>query len=556
MLFENLSFGLFEGDRIGLIGPNGAGKSTLIKILCGQEAHDSGEVVCRRGIEIGYVPQSSEFANVPPLQVLLEALEESGLQEHEREVVAKSWLSRVGFTGAEPSADRLSGGWKKRLAIARAMLQEPDIVLLDEPTNHLDLESIVWLETFMEREMPTFVIVSHDRAFLQGATNRTIEISRVYPDGLLSIKGDYAFFMERKEQFLAGQREQERSVASRARRESEWLKTSPKARTTKAQSRIDKSHEIFEEHRGLKQRNRQERAAIAFAGTERQSRKLIACNNLKKSLGGKLLFKNLDLAINPGLRLGLMGPNGCGKTTLMRLIAGEIEPDEGTIKRADDLQIVYFDQHRAALPRGITLRDAMAPNGDFIHYHGQKIHVNGWCKRFLFPPEYLGMSIDRLSGGERARITIARLMLQPADILLLDEPTNDLDIPTLETLEASLSEFPGAVVLISHDRAMLNNLCTQLLAVETGQFYAEYAQWEVKKSAPPPPPAQPKAKATQEDRKERNRLERKIEKLEAQVATLESQLENANQEDLVKLCDQIKLLKQEIDTLFTRWTQL
>ena len=573
-LFRDLSLGVFTGDHIGLIGPNGSGKSTFLKIIAGIENHDSGTLSAKRGLRVGYVPQTCEFPDLKPSEILLLALsDEKEMPDYEKENLVETWLSKLGFTGLEPTAALLSGGWKKRLAIARELITSPDLLLLDEPTNHLDLEGILWLEKFLEKVVSSYILVSHDRYFLQNTTNRIVEIDPVYPKGLFAIDGSYSNFLEKKQGFVEGQIQQERSIASKARRESEWLSRSPKARTTKAQSRVDEAHEILEELSQVQNRNKQRKTDLDFAATERETRKLLVAKNLSKAIGGRTLFEHLDLTLSPGTRIGLMGPNGSGKTTLLRLLNGELTPDQGTIKPADALQIVYFDQHRKALPDNITLRDALSPNGDFVKFRGQAIHVNGWCKRFLFSPDLLDMPIGKLSGGERARISIAHLMLQPADLLLLDEPTNDLDIPTLETLEESLLDFPGAVILISHDRCMLDRICNGLLALGhkmEPELFVDYAQWEA--SIKPAPAAQKqkdkpqesapssKGKFTYNDKREYDQIERKISKLEEEVKELNKLLEKAeiaqNPTKLQEVCSAVGLLEIQIEQLYLRWDEL
>ncbi len=499
VLFRDLSLSVFQGDRIGLIGPNGSGKSTLLKIIAGRETADVGVLSPRRGLKIGYLPQTCEFPSRSPKAILIEAVKED-LPDYEKERLAETWLSKLGFTGAETDASALSGGWKKRLGFAAELISSPDLILLDEPTNHLDLEGILWLEKFLSRESPTYLLVSHDRFFLQNTTKKIIEIDPSYPSGMFSIEGSYSNFLSKKEEFLMGQIQQERSLATKARRETDWLRQGAKARTTKSQSRIDEAHEILKEHSEIQKRNRSPRAKIDFAASERETRKLLTAKNLSKQIGEKLLFRNLDLLLSPGTRIGLMGPNGSGKTTLLRLLAGELEPDQGTIKKAEALQTIYFDQHRVQLPSHLTLREALSPKGEYLLFRGHPIHVNGWCKRFLFSPDLLDLQIGYLSGGERARIAIAHLMLQPADVLLLDEPTNDLDIPTLETLEESLIDFPGALVLITHDRCMLDRICNSVLAFgdpEKTHLYADYTQWEAAQAAQAP--SKPKEKKAEQE---------------------------------------------------------
>ncbi len=568
-LFEDLCFSIFTGERVGLIGPNGAGKSTLLKILAGDEKPSAGIVSAKRGLKIGYVPQSCEFSDQTPEAVLLDSLKADERPDYEKELSAQTWLSKLGFTGAETSAKRLSGGWKKRLSIAQALILSPDLLLLDEPTNHLDLEGIFWLEKFLSREAPSYILVSHDRYFLQNMVNRIVEINPVYPQGLFSIDGTYLNFLEKKEEFLAGQIEQERSLASKARREVEWLSRSPKARTSKSKSRVGEAHELLNELSQVKGRNRQKKSEIDFAATHRETQKLLTAKNLSKDLGGRTLFRHLDFVLSPGTRIGLMGPNGSGKTTLLKIIAGEITPDQGTIKQADGLKIVYFDQHRLQLPGNITLREALSPDGDFVTFHGQKIHINGWCQRFLFSTDILEMPLEKLSGGERARISIAHLMLQPADVLLLDEPTNDLDIPTLETLEESLVDFPGAVVLITHDRCMLDRICNNLLALgnpDLNESFVDYAQWEA--SLKNPAAEKQKEKKQQQkaekiklsyaEKKEYDQIEESILKLENEIKNLNHELENTSQspEQLQLICTQVGLAETRIEQLYIRWEEL
>lgn len=572
VLFENLSFGIFSGDRIGLIGPNGSGKSTLLKILAGLEPQVSGIVSAKRGLKIGYVPQSCEFEDEKPETILLNSLIDDERPDYEKELLVQTWLSKLGFTGTEPSAKRLSGGWKKRLSLAQQFISSPDLLLLDEPTNHLDLEGILWLEKFLSKEAPSYLIVSHDRYFLQNMVNRVIEINPVYPNGLFSIDGTYTNFLEKKEEFLEGQLQQERSLASKARRELDWLRRSPKARTTKAQSRIDDAHEVLQELSQIQDRNRQKKADIDFSATYRETQKLLVAKNLSKEAGGRTLFSHLDFTLSPGTRIGLMGPNGSGKTTLLRILAGEIEPDQGTVKKVDGLKIVYFDQHRIQLPDNITLREALSPNGDFVCFRGQMIHVNGWCKRFLFSPEILDMPLAKLSGGEKARISIAHLMLQPADLLLLDEPTNDLDIATLETLEESLVDFPGAVILITHDRCMLDRICNTLIAFgnpDQNELFADYSQWErsfkntiaqQKSKEKKIEATSVKSKLSYTEKKELEQIEGKILKLEQEIQQLNSNLEDPKiSQDparLQELCTQVAIAENKIEQFYIRWEEL
>lgn len=568
-LFTNISFTIHQGDKIGLIGPNGSGKSTLLKILMGQEKADEGSVSRKQGLRVGYASQAPEFPSESLEDVLVQEVKD--LDPHEALTRARILLGKAQFTDFSQSASDLSGGWKKRLDIARALMQEPDLLLLDEPTNHLDLEGILWLEKFLSREKTAFVIVSHDRYFLNNISDKIIEINKCYPEGLFISDGNLNTFMERKEAFLEGQASHQRGLASVVRDEIAWLRKSPKARTAKSQSRVQNAEKLIKELAEVKQRNKTVKIDIDFSASERETRKLLVAKNLTKSLGEKQLFKGIDLTLSPGTRLGIVGKNGTGKTTLLKILAGMIPPDMGTVKYADDLKLVYFDQHRDQVPSHLTLREAFSPVSDMVNYRGQYMHVHGWAKKFLFSKERLDMPVSSLSGGERARLLIAKLMLEPADILFLDEPTNDLDIPTLEVMEESLKEFAGAVILITHDRCLMDGVCTELLGLGKGTeqyFFADYSQWEAASAkivpaapketrAKPSPAAAPLKKLTYKEQKELEGMEQNITSVEAEIAALEQQLQDpAVQADAQKSLELYNLLasaQQRHDLLFERW---
>jgi len=568
LLFENISFTLSQGNRVGLLGPNGSGKSTLLKILVGEEPPDEGSISKRQGLRIGYASQSPEFPSVSLEQLLISGVD--GGSEIDKLTKARILLSKAQFENFEQNASELSGGWKKRLDIARALMCDPDLLLLDEPTNHLDLAGILWLEKFLAREKTAYVVVSHDRYFLENVSNRMIELNRCYPQGLFCCDGNMSEFMDRKEAYLEGQAKLMRGVASVVRNEVAWLRTSPKARTTKSRSRIVRAYDKIEELADLQQRSNVKKLNLDFGASERETRKLLVTKNLGKSLGGKELFKGVDLVLSPGSRLGILGENGTGKTTFLKVLAGHIPQDIGTIKYAQDLKLVYFDQHREHIPGHLTLREALSPTSDVVNYRGHEIHVNGWAKRFLFSPERLNIPVSCLSGGERARILIAKVTLEPADILFLDEPTNDLDIATLEVFEESLEDFPGAVVLISHDRCLMDKVCTQVLALGAQQqFYADYSQWEQAKSnqkvAPPSVkkeerilPTTPSKKMSYKEQKEWEGMEAKILDTEQRIAELQLQLEDPHltSEKSLEIYHALAECQKKLEVLFDRWQEL
>jgi ATP-binding cassette subfamily F protein uup len=479
-LFDDLSFGLFEGDRAGLVGPNGAGKSTLLKILTGDEMPDRGTRSLRGGVRIGYVPQDPLF---PPGRTVEDVVSAAlaGVDDGERPGRLAHALGRAGFADGRAAVDTLSGGWRKRLAIARELAGAPDVLLMDEPTNHLDLDGILWLEELLTEQARAFLVVSHDRYFLEHVATRMLELNRAYPGGLFQTEGSYSDFLARRDEFLGGQAAYQDSLANTVRREIEWLRRGARARSTKARGRIKEAGRLMEELEDRRARSAASTAGIDFASSERRTRRLLATRGLTISRGGRRLVSDLDLVVTPGTRVGLIGPNGSGKTTLLDALAGALRPDAGEIERADSLRVVRFEQARVGLDPAQSLRRALAPDGDGVIWRGRSVHVASWAKRFLFQPEQLEVPVGRLSGGEQARILIARLMRQPADLLILDEPTNDLDIPTLEVLEDGLAEFDGGLVLVTHDRFMLERVSTVILALD-GQggteTFADYAQWE------------------------------------------------------------------------------
>ena len=485
-LFEDISFTVSEGERIGLIGPNGSGKSTLLEILFGRVKPDKGDVAIRKGAKVSFVEQISRFAPEATCRSVIEsALERSGVSEQDLSFRTEEALSRAGFTDFETHAAALSGGWRKRLAVVEGLVQEPDILLLDEPTNHLDLEGIKWLERLLEEAEFACVVVSHDRYFLENVANDTVELDRAYQEGFLRVKGKYSVFLEAKEAHLHAQGNRQEALENRVHIEIEWLRRGPKARATKSKSWIDKAHKMIGELADLNTRSRTLTAKIDFSASNRQTKQLIVLDGVSYSIGGRALFTGIDFTVTSGMRIGLVGPNGSGKTTMLRLLRGDIEPTAGAVRKADALKIVYFDQNRE-LDASLTLRRALAPDSDSVIYQDRVTHVASWAARFLFNAEDLNRPVGRLSGGERARVLVAQLMLQPADVLLLDEPTNDLDIPTLEILEENLLEYRGALVLITHDRYMLDRVSTMVFGLDglgNAERFADYSQWDVWQSA-------------------------------------------------------------------------
>ncbi len=480
-LFREISFTVNDGDRIGLIGPNGAGKSTLLKVLAGEEDADAGDVAIRKRARVGYVKQESTFApGLTVRDVLEQALIAAKVAEGEHEGRLRETSGRTGFPDMTAEAAKLSGGWRKRLAIAEAVVTHPDVLLLDEPTNHLDLAGIAWLEELLNEADFACVLVSHDRYFLENVTTSIVELNRVYADGLLRVQGTYSKFIEGKQAYMEAQNKLQDALKNRVKIEVDWLRRGPKARSTKAKARIDNANDLIGQLKEVNARVQTSSAGIDFSATDRQTKRLVEFEDVSCVLGDRKIVEGLNFLVTSGMRVGLVGPNGSGKTTLLRLLTGELEPTSGTIKKAASLKTVYFSQTRE-LEEGVTLRRALAPDSDSVVYQGRVVHVASYATKFLFTSEQLNQPVERLSGGERARVLIAKLMLEPADLLLLDEPTNDLDIQTLEILEESLLEYTGALILVTHDRYMLDRVSTIVLGLDGkggAETFADYGQWE------------------------------------------------------------------------------
>jgi ATP-binding cassette subfamily F protein uup len=573
VLFDNLSLSLSEGDRTGLIGPNGSGKTTLLEILAGRQPPDAGERALRKQTRLAYVPQDSLFEPDETVgSVLAAALAGLPLEEQEKTARQEMMFGRAGFENPATPAAALSGGWKKRLAIAAALVTSPDVLLLDEPTNHLDLEGILWLEGAIQAANACLVI-THDRYFLENVATQMVEVSPVYPQSSFQVKGNYSEFLERREEFLEAQAKQQGSLATKVRREVEWLRRGPKARTGKSRARIDSAGRLIEELAAVAARSRTATAKIDFTASDRKTKRLIEAQGIGKTLGGSRLFQNLNLTLSPGIRIGLVGANGSGKTTLLKILEGEMEPDEGTLQRADRLQIVSFAQDRGVhLDLEVSLRRTLCPEGDSVIYRGRPIHVAGWAKRFLFREEQFEMPMARFSGGERARAMIARLMLTTADVLLLDEPTNDLDIPTLEVLEESLLEFSGAVVLVSHDRYLLDRVSTVVIGLDGGEggVFADYSQWEASRAEQSPqaagakeprlpaPEEGPRKKLAYLEQREWDAMETKILEAEREVAAWHRELQEAGPDGkrLTEAYEKLQKAQGRVEELYARWAEL
>jgi ATP-binding cassette subfamily F protein uup len=586
LLFKGVSYSIKERDRIGLIGPNGAGKSTFMKLLAKVLEFDDGEISIRKHARVVYIPQVDEFDEDDTiLEAAVKAFDEKdALDDIDKDTQAMIALSRIGFEDFYAKVSGLSGGWKKRLSIARQIAREPDVLLLDEPTNHLDLDGIEWLEKFLKSTKIAFMVISHDRRFLQNATNRTLEISDRFKDTYWSYDADYVTYLERKDEYFESERQRADNMANKARMEKYWLDRGVRGRGTKQNARKKEAYALFEEAGALKSRTRAEtKIQLDFEKTDRKTKRLALLHNISKRYGDKNLIEGLDLTLVDNLKIGLLGSNGCGKSTLMNIINKTLEPDTGTVTINRGVKVIKFDQDRGLLDPNVRLRDAISPSGgDMLEYRGEAIHVVSWARRLKFRSDQLDSPVKTLSGGEQARVLMGQLMLQPCDILLLDEPTNDLDIPALEVLEESLQTFPGCLVLVTHDREMLDRVCDILLAFDgEGNIepFASYEQWKnpkknvkiegddavsdivskptAKVDKTTPEPAKKVKKLSYKEQKEWDSIEEDILVCETAVALLEENIvDTSDAEAFTAYCAELSSAQLKVETLYARWSEL
>jgi ATP-binding cassette subfamily F protein uup len=590
-LFQGISFTVSESDRIGLIGPNGAGKSTLLKILAGQLQPDGGDLAQKTGLRVGYLAQSPAFEpDATVRSAVTSGLgHDPGREDWEEQTSVDEVLAKLQLNGPEvlpeTRIDTLSGGWQKRVALARELVSDPDLLLLDEPTNHLDVESILWLERQLASAPYATITITHDRMFLQRVSRRILELDRRNENGLLEVDGDYATYVERKADAMAAQEQREQALRNTLRRETEWLRRGPAARTTKQTARIDRAGDLADEVAALGGRNKVRKAEIELEARGRKTKQLIVGKDISKDYGGPPVFEHVELLVGPGTRLALLGPNGCGKSTLLDVLVGKTEPSTGQVERAPDLAIAHFEQQRESLDPDKTVADSLIEGSEMVDYRGSRLHRYGYLERFLFRSEHMQMRAGNLSGGEQSRLLIARLMLQPADIMVLDEPTNDLDFETLDVLQSALTDFPGAVLLVSHDRYFVDQVATQILAFHTSPeergrttMFADLSQWQrwhatqrtaadagankraaEAASARSPEAAKPK-KLSYKDQRDWDTLEARILTAETELAELEAKTHDrtvvSDASRALELHRAHEAKRAEIDKLYARWAEL
>ena len=608
-IVRDASFSVEASEKVGLIGTNGSGKSTLLKMIAGLESIDGGEIQTSSGARMIYLPQQPDLD--PDRTVLEQVFADSGEQmalvkeyEHlsdrlahaqgdtdalmaqfsrvtqkmdaiaawELETKAKIILTKLGIEDLDAKIEQLSGGYRKRIALATALLSEPDVLLMDEPTNHLDAISIEWLQSYLSRYRGAVVLVTHDRYFLDRVTNRIIELDR---GELFSYTGNYSYYLEKKAEQEASEASSQRKHQGVLRRELEWLKRGPKARSTKQKARIDRIHDM----QATEFKQAQGKVQIATAG-RRIGKKVIELDHVSKSYSDRILIKDFTYEFNPEDRVGIIGGNGAGKSTLLNLITERIEPDTGKIEIGSTIHIGYFDQHSEDLKnQDQRVIDYLKNVAELVKTSdGEVITASQMLERFLFPPNQQYAPIHKLSGGEKRRLFLLRVLMSSPDVLILDEPTNNLDVQTLAVLEEYLEDFNGCVIVVSHDRYFLDRTVDKIFALESGGVVREYpgnysVYLDFKKDEEPEPEKKPIAaqssapqstnnkprKLSFKEKRELETLETQIPELEAEKADLEHTLYNNPPEgfsELQKLSERLAQLNEQIETSTERWLEL
>jgi ATP-binding cassette subfamily F protein uup len=575
LLFQELSLNLGTESRLGVVGQNGSGKSSLLRLILGVDEPDSGTIWKAKGLRLALVDQQPEFdPQLSPKEIVLRAAEKALTDERELQASVQGALGRCGFLELDLKTEQMSGGWKKRLALACALASNPDLLFLDEPTNHLDLEGIWMLEEILKQSTFGWAVISHDRAFLSEITDNVLELDSFYENHWQHFPQGYRHYREKRRELEATLAKQSASTAVQVRRETEWLNTSPKARTTKSKSRIEQAQALQSELKDLNKRARTSKTEISFSSSGRQTKRLLKVKNLAKSYPGKTILSNANFILSPGMRWGVLGKNGSGKTTFLKLLLGEIPADSGTITGAPNLAIEYFSQQREELDPRLTVQQTLTDESDAVVYRDKPIHAASFIQRFALKAETLYAPVHSLSGGEKAKLLIARLMLRPADVLLLDEPTNDLDIPSLEALEESLLDFPGAVILVSHDRHLISRVCNSFFGLD-GQggtaSYGSYEQWErvisnskisnkekaEDQSTRQKQTAKKASKLSYMEKREYEAMEQTILEQENRIERLKGKIEQTTEaQSLEQLCLELHEAESKLEGLFSRWEEL
>jgi ATP-binding cassette subfamily F protein uup len=581
-LLDHADFSIQAGERIGLIGRNGAGKSSLLRLLDGRTLPDDGDIARSSGLRVTTVEQEPELdENATVFDVVCNT--EGDHEDWQRPSRVRAVLEKLGLP-ADAQIAGLSGGTRKRVALARALVDEPDLLLLDEPTNHLDFDGIAWLEDMLRNWKGAAVIITHDRRFLDAVATRIVELDR---GRLLSFPGNFSQWQERKAQWLESERLEQARFDKLLAQEEVWIRKGVEARRTRNEGRVRRLERLRVER--AERRERVGNVSLALAEGQRSGKLVAELEHVGKRFGDKTVVDDYSTTILRGDRIGIIGPNGAGKTTLLKLILGEMTPDSGNTRMGTNVEVAYFDQMRAQLDENATLVDIISPGSEWVEIGGTRKHVMSYLGDFLFSPARAGSPVRSLSGGERARLLLARLFARPANVLVLDEPTNDLDIETLELLEELLQEYSGTVLLVSHDRAFLNNVVTQTIASEGDGRWRDYVggydEWLVQRPAPAAPAAdtdkaskpaldeaaarakaaKPKparaAKMNSWELRELEGLPDAIAALEAQQAELAGKLADGSlyrdaPAEVERINGELAKLESELEEKFARWELL
>jgi ABC transport system ATP-binding/permease protein len=613
-LFDGVSFAIDEGEKVGFIGANGSGKTTLFRMVAGEEGMDGGTLALKRGASVGYLSQEPSFGERetirtavaggnPELQEALREYQEiaaalAGSGDHERllqrqsrlttriealggwdwESRVETMLTRVGLDGWDRPVEGLSGGERKRAALARVLLQSPDLLLLDEPTNHLDADTTLWLEDYLLDYAGAVMLITHDRYFLDRVVTRMIEVSRAE---LTPYQGGYTEYLEAKSQRTERMRVEEEKRAKLIEQELAWVKRSPPARTGKQKARIKRlgTTQVVQEEKRLPQ---QEVAEIRFGHPPRLGRTVLEIEGIGKSYGDRTLIHDFSAMLRAGERIGVIGPNGAGKTTLLRILLGLEKPDTGAVEWGKNTRVAYFDQKREDLDPERTILQSISDQ-DWVMVGGSRLHVRSYLERFLFPTSTHEQKVSSLSGGERNRLLLARLLLEEANLLVLDEPTNDLDLVTLQVLESALADFPGCVLVVTHDRFFLDKIATALFVFEGNGVVLRHEgsydlyrrlreQREAEKSAAGAPAA--KAPSRKQERRSvtARRLsyheKRELEGMEAVILSAEEERERLgallqdpafyaeSPERVGEVSTAFREATERVEALYARWEEL
>ena len=580
-VLDQASLGVEKGERICLLGRNGEGKTTLLRLLAGEMRPDAGEVIRRSGMHVGYLPQEVPAELCGPVRAIvaggLAALAEHAVGESWRlEHLVEQILERGGLDGAAEFTT-LSMGNQRRVLLARALVGAPELLLLDEPTNHLDIDAIAWLEDQLQRFDGTLFFVTHDRAFLRGLADRIVELDR---GRLRDWTCDYETFLRRREEVLRAEKAQWAEFDRKLAEEEVWIRQGVRERRTRNEGRVRALKAMREERRA--RRDQTGDAVLQLQDAERGGKLVLKAEHLEFAWGDKPIVRDFSTAIMRGDRVGILGPNGAGKTTLLQLLLGRLEPAGGTLRHGTNLQIAYLDQQRAQLDETKTVQENVCEIGDVINFNGRSLHVITYLGNFLFTPDRARSPLTRLSGGERNRLLLARLFTRPANLLVLDEPTNDLDLETLDLLEELVLEFPGTLLVVSHDREFLDNVTTTTLALEGDGRVVEtvggYADWarvsRAARAATAAPKREKKAvvrpeaggdgaprKLTWKENQELSALPPRIEALESEQAAIHGRLGDPAlyreaADEVPRLQQRLAELTDELAVLYARWEEL